>query len=261
MRIVVCAKHVADSTEIRYDEEKGEIGLRGLPTKISDYERNALEAAVVLKEAGEDVEIDVLMVGGEPQLKTLKEAVAMGADTGYLIEGGWEDPFDPVRSARVLARAVEELEPADLVMCGLVSEDGYNGLTPAALAELLELPLVAPAVELSPSDDALEAVLDLGDVLRTVRAPLPCVVAVDSSMNVPRLPTVLQVMKVKSDRIVKLGLSDLGLSAVALDESVAGVELVGTASGAVQRKGTVIEGAPEECAAALVAGLRDEGVL
>ena len=83
MRILVCARHVADSTEIRWDEARGEIVLRGLPTKISDYDRNALEAAVVLKESGEHVDLDVVMIGGEPALKTLKEAVAMGADKGY----------------------------------------------------------------------------------------------------------------------------------------------------------------------------------
>src|SRR5450756_1928811 len=131
MRIIVCAKHVADSTEIRYDEEKQEINLRNLPAKISDYDRNAIEAAVVVKESSADVGLDIVMVGGEAAVKTLKEAVAMGADKGYLVEGGWEDPFDPLRSARVLAGAIGELDEPDLVMCGLVSEDGYNGLVGA----------------------------------------------------------------------------------------------------------------------------------
>jgi electron transfer flavoprotein beta subunit len=129
MRIIVCAKHVVDSTEIRWDVERDEIVLRNLPTKISDYDRNALEAAVTLKETGEFVDLDVVMVGGEPAVKTLKEAVAMGADKGYLVEGGWDDPFDPLRTARVLAKVLEELEAPDIIMCGLVSEDGYNGVT------------------------------------------------------------------------------------------------------------------------------------
>jgi electron transfer flavoprotein beta subunit len=261
MRIIVCAKHVADSTEVRYDEAKQEINLRGLPAKISDYDRNALEAAVALKETAEDVQIDVLMVGGEPQLKMLKEAVAMGADKGYLIEGGWDDPFDPLRTARVLARAVGELEEPDLVMCGLVSEDGYSGITGPALAELLEMPYLAPVVDIALGEDVVQAVLDLGNVLRTVRAPLPCVLAIDSSMNVPRLPTVLQVMKVKADRIGKLTLGDLGLAAGALGELAASVELASYESGAVQRRGIVVEGAPDEAAARLVATLKEEGVL
>ena len=204
MRIIVCAKHVVDSTEIRWDDERGEVILRNLPTKISDYDRNALEAAVVLKETGEFVDLDVVMVGGEPALKTLKEAVAMGADKGYLVEGGWDDPFDPCARRACWPRSIGELEEPDLIMCGLVSEDGYSGVTGPALAQLLDIPYLAPVVGLEAGDGERGGRPRPGDVRRTVKVPTPCVLGIDSPMNVPRLPTVLQVMKVKTDRIGKV---------------------------------------------------------
>jgi electron transfer flavoprotein beta subunit len=260
MRIIVCAKHVVDSTEIRWDEARSEVVLRNLPMKISDYDRNAIEAAVVLKESAEHVDLEVVMVGGEPALKTLKEAVAMGADKGYLVEGGWDDAFDPMCTARALARVVEELEEPDLIMCGLVSEDGYSGVTGPALAQLLDWPYVAPVVGLTAGDADVEAVLDLGTVMRTVRVPMPCVVGIDSSMNVPRLPTVLQVMKVKADRITKLSLGQLGLTPGEAELATT-VRLAASRSGAVERKRIVIEGSPAESSARLVDALRQEGVL
>lgn len=260
MRIIVCAKHVVDSTEIRWDDAKGEVVLRNLPTKISDYDRNALEAAVVLKESGEFVDLDVVMVGGEAALKTLKEAVAMGADKGYLVEGGWDDPFDPLRSARVLAKAISELEEPDLIMCGLVSEDGYNGMTGAALAQLMDMPYVAPVVGLKADDGSVEAILDVGSALRTVKVATPCVLGIDSPMNVPRLPTVLQVMRVKGDSVAKKSLSDLSLDADSAELAHA-AELVSSQSSAVERKRIVIEGTPGEAAAKLVESLKQEGVL
>jgi electron transfer flavoprotein beta subunit len=206
MRIIACARHVVDSTEIHWNDERGGVSLRNLPTKISDYDRNALEAAVGLKEAGEYVELDVLMVGGEPAVKTLKEAVAMGADKGYLVEGSWDDPFDPLRTARVLARVIAELDEPDLIMCGQVSEDGYNGVTGPALAQLLDMPYLAPVIAVEAGDGFVQTVLDTGDVRRTIKAPMPCVLGIDSQMNVPRLPTVLQVMKVKADRVARMPL-------------------------------------------------------
>ena len=107
MRIIVCAKHVVDSTEIRWDDERGEVVLRNLPTKISDYDRNALEAAVVPQGVRRATSTSTSSWSAvKPALKTLKEAVAMGADKGYLVEGGWDDPFDPLRTARVLARVI-----------------------------------------------------------------------------------------------------------------------------------------------------------
>lgn len=260
MRIIVCAKHVVDSTEIRWDDQRGEVVLRNLPTKISDYDRNAIEAAVALKESGELVDLDVVMSGGEAALKTLKEAVAMGADKGHLIEGGWDDPFDPLRAARVLAKAIALLDEPDIIMCGLVSEDGYNGLTGPALAQLLDMPYVAPVVGLEASDDSVQAVVDDGDVRRTVSVPTPCVLGIDSPMNVPRLPTVLQVMKVKADRINSISLSDLGLAAGAAELQPC-ASLAGSASGAVERKKIVIDGSPQESAARLVEALKQEGVV
>lgn len=261
MRIIVCAKHVMDSTEIRFDEAAQKLILSNLPTKISDYDRSALEAAAVLRESGEDVSVEVLMVGDQTAQKTLKEAIAMGADSGYLIEGGWENPFDPILSARVLCRAIEEIGIPDLILCGLVSEDGYSGLTGPALAELLEVPYLAPVTTLSLTEEAVEAVLDQGDTLQTVRSPFPCVLGIDSSMNVPRLPTVLQVMKVKNDRLRRFSLEDLGLSAAALANGAATVALEGYSSGAVKRKGAVLEGAVEEAVSALLQSLAEDGVL
>ena len=260
MRIIVCAKHVVDSTEIRWDETRNEVTLRNLPTKISDYDRNALEAAVVFKEDGDFVDLDVVMVGGEPAVKTLKEAVAMGADKGYLVEGGWDDPFDPLRTARVLAKVVGELEEPDLIMCGLVSEDGYSGVTGPALAQILDIAYVAPVVGLAAGDGYVEAVIDGGSVRRTVKVPTPCVLGIDSPMNVPRLPTVLQVMKVKADRIAKMSLSSMGLSADAA-ELAPTTTLLRCKSGAVERRRIVIEGSPQESAAQLVESLKQEGVL
>lgn len=262
MRIIVCAKHVVDSTEIRWDEGRGEVMLRNLPTKISDYDRNALEAAVVLKETGDAVGLDVVMVGGEPAVKTLKEAVAMGADMGYLVEGGWDDPFDPLRTARVLAMAIATLEEPDIIMCGLVSEDGYNGVTGPALAQFLDVPYLAPVVHLKVDAEGgyAEAVLDVGSVRRTVKAPTPCVLGIDSPMNVPRLPTVLQVMKVKADRIGRMSLSNLGLG-VDAEELAPLAMLAGSTSGAVERKRIVFEGPAHETAVRLAESLKQEGVL
>ena len=62
-------------------------------------------------------------------------------------------------------------------------------------------------------------------------------------MNVPRLPTVLQVMKVKSDRIVKVSLDQLGLTPTARAGRDGGAR-PRSRSGAVERKRIVLDGPP-----------------
>ncbi len=89
---------------------------------------------------------------------------------------------------------------------------------------------------------------------------MPCVLGIDSQMNVPRLPTVLQVMKVKADRIARVSLSDAGLSPGA-QELATCAQLVAYGSAAVVRKRVVLEGPAQECAVRLVESLVQEGVL
>jgi electron transfer flavoprotein beta subunit len=261
MRIIVCAKHVADSTEIRYDETSAQPVLNNVPTKISDYDRNALEAAVTIKEQHADCKVEVLMVGGAAAQKTLKEAVAMGADLGYLVEGGWEDPFNPLISARVLTRAIEEMGVPDMVFCGAYSEDGYSGVTGAAIAELLGLPYLGPVTAIDLTEEGLVGRLPQPGVAWSVGAQFPCVLGIDSAMNVPRLPTVLQTMKVKGDRLRSLSLADVGLVAANLHADLPGLRLEHFMSGAVQRKGVRLEGSPQEMVSELMARLAEEGVL
>jgi electron transfer flavoprotein beta subunit len=145
-------------------------------------------------------------------------------------------------------------------MCGQVSEDGYNGVTGPALAQLLDIPYLAPVIAVEAGDGFVQVVLDSGDVRRTVKAPTPCVLGIDSQMNVPRLPTVLQIMKVKADRVTKVSLSSAGLSVSAPDLAATSA-LVACSPGAVERKRIVLEGPAHESAIRLVDALRQEGVL
>jgi electron transfer flavoprotein beta subunit len=86
------------------------------------------------------------------------------------------------------------------------------------------------------------------------------VLGIDSQMNVPRLPTVLQILKVKADRVTKVSLSSAGLSVSAPDLAATSA-LVACSPGAVERKRIVLEGPAHESAIRLVDALRQEGVL
>ena len=50
MEIVVCVKHVPDTTELRVDPDTGAPMLQYAPTRINDYDRHALEEAARLRE-------------------------------------------------------------------------------------------------------------------------------------------------------------------------------------------------------------------
>lgn len=162
MHIVVCVKHVVDSTEIHVDKKTNELVLRGLSTKINDYDKNAVEEAVKLKkELGATVSL--ISIGPRDAVKTLKEAVAMGADQAYLLQVSPRQQLDTAQVSLILSKMVEKLEPVDLILCGEVSEDGYNSQTGARLAARLGLPEVSYVTSLTAAEGSFEAVSTLED--------------------------------------------------------------------------------------------------
>ena len=50
MNIIVCIKQVPDVTEVRWDPETGSLVRKGIPSIINPNDKNALEAALRLRE-------------------------------------------------------------------------------------------------------------------------------------------------------------------------------------------------------------------
>ena len=154
---------------------------------------------------------------------------------------------------------VEKLAPVDLVLCGEVSEDGYNSQTGARVAARLDLPAVSYVTALQATEGGYEAVSTLEDTVETVKGPLPALLTVSSAINVPRLPTAIQIMKVRSDRIKQWKLKDLGLEDSVLE--MPAVTMLGYEIPEQERKNIMIDGTPAEAAKTLVKYLEEEKVM
>ena len=58
MKIIVCVKQVPDTNEVRINQETGTLIREGVPSIINPDDKNALEAALVLKdETGAEVSV------------------------------------------------------------------------------------------------------------------------------------------------------------------------------------------------------------
>ena len=79
LKITVCIKQVPDTTEVKIDKEKGTLIRKGIPTIINPEDKNALEAALKIKEE-KGAEITVITMGPPQAKNALYEAMAMGAD-------------------------------------------------------------------------------------------------------------------------------------------------------------------------------------
>lgn len=193
MNIVVAMKQVPDLTQIRIRDRRPVFD--DVVYTFGDLDKNALEAAVELKEAGLDATITVLSIGNEELEDTSKEALAAGADEAYLVCDDAVDDYDAGRIAAMLARCVETIGDVDLVLMGEGSGDEYSGQMVGRLAEALDWPQLglAGSVRVDGESVAIDQMLEGSTV--ALSAPMPAVVSVVADINEARVPAVTQILK------------------------------------------------------------------
>ena len=256
MDIVVCVKTNPDLEMVRVKDRVAQ--TEGVPYKIGDLEKNALEAAVALREAGAAAKVTALCLaeGNRKAAEDIKTALAMGADEAVVVDDpALADP-DEAAVAAALAVAVKKIGACDLLLFGEGSSDNYTGQVGARVAELLGLPQIGYARKVEAADGAVRCERSMDDMIETVEAPLPAAVTVVSEINEPRIPGLMQIMKAKSKPLQVWSVADLGLEAPAPVR-----EIVSNLAEEQDRKHIVFEGTAAEQADAFVDALTREGVL
>ena len=173
MDIAVCVKTNPDLQLMRVKDRMPV--LEAVPFKVGDLEKNALEAALKLRDAAGGGRIVAVAVSqGDRKLReTMKEALAIGADEAVLVSDPALDDSDQAGVALALARALEKAGPFDLVLFGEGSTDGYSGQVPSRVAELLGLPEIGYARSLEIAGAVLRAERSMGENVETLESPLP----------------------------------------------------------------------------------------
>jgi electron transfer flavoprotein beta subunit len=174
VKIAVCIKRVpvmevkfaitADGS--RYDEA-------GLKYDINDFDLWAIEAALQLKEKAGAGSVHVLCLGPNAAQEQIRKAMAMGADSGTLLETDAR-VYDGLAVARALAAELKD-GGYDLVLFGRIAIDSMNQMTGPMVAELLGLPVVTNVFKLDSgrtgrAERVLEGASESGGVSAASRA-------------------------------------------------------------------------------------------
>ena len=173
--------------QIRFDEEKKTIVREGVENEINDADKNALEAALKLKDSLGG-KVTVLSMGPPSFEPFLKLAVAMGADDAVLVSDRAFGGADTFATSRVLAAAIERLKPYDLVLCGEASSDGSTEQVPPSVAGWLGIPHVSYVSDIGMSGETFRAKREITDGNEIVEAKIPLLASVQLGCNSPRFP-------------------------------------------------------------------------
>ena len=249
MNIVVPMKQIPDLQQIRIRDRKPLVD--GVPVTYGDIDKNALEAAVQLKEAGADDEVVVVSLADEEIEDTVKEAMAAGGDRSVLIEDDDAYAMDSADVAAVLAAAIKDIDDAQLIICGEGSGDNYSGQVGSRIAAILGYPQVGYAVDIAVDGDTATVTRSLEDELEVVEVALPAVVIVAADLNKPRTPSVMQVLKAGKKPKEFLELDD-----VEVETGNATTEILSNLAPEVNRKNIMVKSVAE-----LVETLRNDAVI
>lgn len=223
MNIAVCVKQIPDpATPYELDSQNHWV-VRPNDQVLDDTDRYGVEMALQLAEAAEGT-VTLVSMSPSGSLQGIRQALAMGADKAVIVDDESLKGSDALTTAKVLS-AVIAREGADLVLAGGESTDGYTGVVPQMMAELLDMPCLSFARKVDIAGDTVTIERQTSSGYDVVTSALPAVLAVTAGVVEPRYPTFKGIMQAKSKPIDTVTASDLGVEAVS-GQTVTGVQPV-----------------------------------
>jgi electron transfer flavoprotein beta subunit len=257
LKILVCLKQVPDTIEVEFDKKTGRLQREGVTAVINPFDEYAIEEGIRLKENYGGI-VKVLTMGPPWAADALQDALAMGADEGWLATDKDFAGADTWATSLTLAKIIEKMGGYDLIICGIKTTDGDTGQTGPELAEQLGIPhvcYVSAIEEVKSTKIVLKRILDYG--VETLEAPIPILITVSKDINQPRLATLRGRIRAKKATIEQITNKDLGIDPkeLGLDGSFTRVVKLFKPTSPVS--GEIIKGSVDELAERIFEKLKD----
>lgn len=251
MQIYVCVKHVPDSAAniTIVDDKSIDESIAFL---LNPYDEHAVTEAVALKNQFEGSEIIAVCLGKKDAEKTIRSAMAMGADRGILIET--DAIHDSMTTARALKAAIEQDGAPGIILTGKESIDAEGMQTMFRIGTLFDFPVVTNAINVNAEADRAVVTYELsGGQTRTCELSMPCVVAAGRGLNTPSYPTFPDVVKARKKPVSIIDFNSIAIETPSGSSRV--IELVPLSQ---ERSPKEIKGTPRKIAARIATILKEE---
>ncbi len=210
MRIAVCVKQIPDPASPYHLDPDTHYLVRPPEQVLDDTDRYGVEIGLQLAEQT-DGSVTLVSMGPAGNLNGIRQALAMGAGKAVVVDDGELKGSDSLTTARVLAAAIQR-EGFDLVIAGTESTDGYSGVVPQQIAELLGVPALTYAKSVAVEDGTIKINRQTATGYDSVEADAPALVSVTAGVVEPRYPTFKGIMDAKKKPIDQLSAADLDVS-------------------------------------------------
>ena len=209
MKILVPVKRVVDyNVKVRVKGDQSGVELDNVKMSMNPFDEIAIEEALRIKEKNLASEVIALSIGNTQVQETIRNALAMGADSGIFVNA--DNNLEPLSIAKILSSIVDKIKP-DIIIMGKQAIDDDMNATGQMLSALLgwSLATFASKIEINKSIAKVSREIDEG--IEHLEIQLPAIITTDLRLNEPRYASLPNIMKAKKKPIEEIIANDLGV--------------------------------------------------
>ena len=209
MKVLVPVKRVVDyNVKVRVKSDKSGVELDNVKMSMNPFDEIAVEEALRLKEKEIATEVIAISIGSTQVQETIRNALAMGADSGIFIEA--TNNLEPLNIAKIIS-SVAKKESIDLMILGKQAIDDDMNATGQMIAALLGWPQATFASKVEISDKKAVVSREVDGGIENIEVALPAVISTDLRLNEPRYASLPNIMKAKKKPINQIQVDELNL--------------------------------------------------
>ena len=209
MKILVPVKRVVDyNVKVRVKKDETDVELDNVKMSMNPFDEIAVEEALRLKEKGVASEIIAVSIGLSEVQETIRNALAMGADSGIFVN--CTSKLEPLSVAKILKSICNKIKP-DLVIMGKQAIDDDMNATGQMLSAMLNWGQATFASKLEIQDKKIKVSREIDGGIENIEVNLPAIVTTDLRLNEPRYASLPNIMKAKRKPIDEMKVEDLNI--------------------------------------------------
>ena len=207
MKILVPVKRVVDyNVKVRVKSDNSGVELDNVKMSMNPFDEIAVEEALRLKEKGIATEVIAISIGVSQVQETIRNALAMGADSGIFVEVN--ETLEPLNIAKIIS-SIAKKENIDLMILGKQAIDDDMNATSQMVAALLNWPQATFASKIEIIDKVAKVSREVDGGIENIEVILPAVISTDLRLNEPRYASLPNIMKAKKKPISEIKVDDL----------------------------------------------------
>lgn len=261
MNILVCAKQVPNTNEVKIDPIKGTLIRDGIESILNPDDANALEEALKIKDRYKDVKITVITMGPPQANEMLRECIAMGADDAVLLSDRAFGGADTWATSNTISAAIKKIGNYDIIFAGRQAIDGDTAQVGPQIAERLNIPQVTYVQNFEINEDEIKVQRQLENGYEIIKVKTPVLLTTVKELNKPRYMNVKRIYDAYKKEIPVWSANDISVDKDTIGLKASPTKVFRSFTPEPKGKGVMLEGSSKEKIIALMSDLKQKHII